>query len=709
MPARIPFPRRSPAAGLALLLSSTVLPQAVLAEQVTTLQQIDVTGEAVDEAVTGYVAQGSHSGTKTATSLAKTAQAISVVPARQIADQAATSVAQALRYSPGIFTEYRGSSNLYDETFVRGFSYVPRYLDGLSFGSNSFGQIDPWLLERVELVKGPSSVIYGQVNPGGLIAMSSKRADGQHHGEAVTTVGSGNRAGLSLDIGDALSEDLSWRVLATGWRVDTQEAGLDQKRFAIAPSLSWTPDDATRVTVSALWQNEPDAGFRNFREAAGSLEPTATGDLIPWDFLVSDPAWDRSTRLTRALGAEVEHALSASTTLRAKARLSQTDSDYRTLTWGSLGSDGVTISRTASGGTDDLGQAQLDLSLEHRFMTGAMEHRLLVGLDHKVSHRDYHWGRDYSTASIDWTNPVYGLSDFDLSDGVSDTDTNARQTGLYVQDQAEIGAWTLSAGLRVDDFSTQIKDNESNTETRFEDTATTGRIAALYTFANGIAPYVSYSTSFEPVTESSGTATPFDPTEGEQFEIGAKWASADGRLFVQGALFDLRQTGVITYNPSTYDPEQVGRIDSRGLELEGRAELGQGWSVIASAAWIDAEVKESSRSTEVGKTPTRIPEMTAAIWGKYTAEAGYDVALGLRHIGTSQGNSTNTFEVPSVTLVDLALGLDLGAVAPQLDGMRAQLNVQNLTDKRYVASCASAYACFVGSERTITASLSTKF
>ncbi|TKD25139.1 TonB-dependent siderophore receptor [Rhodobacter capsulatus] len=708
MPRSLSLSRFSPL--LAALICSTVLSATALrAEDTTDLQQIDVSGGAVDETSIGYVAQGSHAGTKTAAPLTKTAQAISVVPASQIADQGATSVAQALRYTPGIVTEYRGSSNLHDETFVRGFYYVPRFLDGLAFGTNSFGQIDPALLERVELVKGPSSVLYGQANPGGLIAMTTKKADGAHHGEMVASFGTGDRAGLSFDLGDRLSDTLSWRLAGTGWRVDTQENGLEQQRFSFAPSLTWAPTDATRLTVLALVQNEPDAGFRNFREAAGTLIPTATGDLVPWDFLVSDPAWDRSTRNTRALGAEFEHDLTANTTLRAKARLSQIDSAYRTLIWGALASDGVTISRSASGGTDDLRQGLLDLSLEHRFHTGAVEHRLLAGIDHQDSHRDYHWGYDFSTASIDWTNPVYGQSDFDLSDRVSDTDTDARQTGLYLQDQATVGNWTLSAGLRLDDFRSEITDNQTGTTSVFDDRATTGRIAALYSFDNGIAPYISWSSSFEPVTQSSGTAVPFDPTEAEQLEIGAKWASADGRLFAQAAVYDLSQTGVLVYNDSSSAYEQIGRIDSRGLELEGRAELGSGWSVIAAAGWIDAEVKETTTAAELGKTPARVPDMTASIWAKYTAEAGYDVALGLRHIGASQGNATNTFEVPSVTLVDLALGYDLGRLTPAAEGVRAQLNVQNLTDRQYVASCASAYACFVGSERRVTASVSTKF
>lgn len=692
----------------ALALTSTLLfPLTAQAQETVQLDPVVLSGTGTE--VNGYVAEGSVSGTKTATPLAKTAQAINVVPATQIADQAATSVAAALRYSPGIFTEYRGTSNLHDETFVRGFGYVPRYVDGLAFGSGSFGQIDPWLLDRVELVKGPSSVLYGQANPGGLITMTTKKANGDRIREVKSTIGSHGRAGLAFDFGDRLSDTLDWRVAATGWRVDTQEEGLEQERYSIAPSLRWTPTDATTLTVTALVQDEPDAGFRNFREAAGTLNPTVNGVYIPGDFLVSDPAWDKSTRRTLVLGTELEHRLGEATTLRAKARLSQIDTQYQTLTWGSLAADGITISRSASGGTDDLRQALADVSVEHRFATGAAEHTLLVGLDAQDSRRDYHWGFDFSVPSIDWTNPVYGHSGFDLTERVSDTTTDSRQIGLYLQDQVEIGRLNLSAGLRFDDFDIAVRDNTTGTTSDFSDKATTGRLGLLYAFDNGVAPYASYATSFEPVTESSGTATPFDPTEAEQVELGVKWASDDSRFFAQAAIFDLQQTGVITYDPTTWAAEQIGRIDSRGLELETRAELAGGWSVIASATWLDAEIRQSSRSTEVGNTPARLPEFTASLWTKYTSEAGYDIGIGLRHIGKSQGDSANSFEVPAVTLVDLALGYDFGKLSPAYDGLHGQINVQNLTDKFYTASCASAYACFVGQERTVIAALDYKF
>ncbi|WP_330628290.1 TonB-dependent siderophore receptor (plasmid) [Thioclava litoralis] len=702
----VPPPVRSALWGRLALVAPLFCAAPALAEEaVVALEEVVVRGEDLAHETRGYIAAGSLSASKTATALSLTPQVVSVVTAQQIADQGAQSVAQSLRYAPGILTEYRGTSNLTDETFVRGYSYVPRFLDGLAFGGSSFGQIDPWLLERVELLKGPSSALYGQSNPGGLIAMTSKRADGAHHGVVEARTGSGAHAGLAFDRGGALSQTLSWRVVGTGHRTQTQEEDGETQRYAVAPSLRWHPREGLTLDLAGLVQNEPDAGLRNFREAAGSLFPTATGALIPWAFNVSDPAWDSSTRTTKALSASLTQALGPQTTLRANARLSRIRTGFRSLVWGSLAEDGRTISRTASGGTEDLDQALVDLSVAHLAYPGGAEHRLLAGLDYRRSTRNYQWGFDYDAPPIDWTAPVYGYDSFDLNSRVSDTTTRATQAGLYVQDQIAFGRWQVTGGLRFDDFSSKITDHEAASRSRFSDQALTGRAAVLYAFDNGLSPYLSYATSFEPVTEASGSGTPFDPTQARQYELGVKWATPDGRYVAQAAYYDLRQTGVITYDSATYTPRQIGWIDSRGLEIEAQAEIDAHWSLLGSASWIEAEVADSARSSEIGKTPARMPERTAGLWGKYRAQAGYDIALGMRYIGRSQGDSGNTFEVPAVTLYDLALGYEFGPVLSAQDAMRLQLNVQNLADKAYVASCASAYACFVGNERTWTASL----
>ncbi len=700
-------------AAFAALMITVALPVSALAQDVIELQPIVVTGEEADGLVDGYIATSTTSGSKSDVALVKLDQSVTVVSADQIADQGAESVAQALRYSPGVFTEYRGTSNLHDEMYVRGYGYIPRFVDGLTFGTNSFGQIDPWLLERVEVIKGPASVLYGQANPGGIANLVTKRPTGQSFRRGRVAVGTDARSELSFDMGGTFEDnsDFSWRLVGTAWQTDTPEEGLKQKRYAFMPSLTWSPDDSRSLTVSFLTQNEPDAGFRNFRERLGSVEPTSFG-YIPAEFLVSDPSFDKSERYTNAFSVQYEQDLGAASRLKANFRATDITSDYRTLTWGSLAADEETISRTASGGTDDLFQLALDVGVETQFVTGAADHTLLVGVDLQQNKRDYDWGFNFSVPSINWRTPTYGLNpaDYPLTDRQRSTDTVARQAGLYVSDRVALGDWTLSGGVRVDRFDTEITDNVAASTTRFKDTAITGHIGALYTFDNGLAPYISYATSFEPVTQSPLAGNPaFDPTEGEQLELGVKYLSQDGRIFAQASVFDISQTGVLNYNSTLGGYEQTGQIDSQGFEAEARVELARGLSVIAAYSYVDAVVAESIRADELGKTPARLPGHQASLWAQYDMDSGWGLGAGLRYIGESQGDGANSFSVPDVTLLDLAVSYDFGKRNPSLEGMKAQVNVQNLTDEFYTASCASAYACFVGGGRTVTASLDFAF
>ena len=270
----------------------------------------------------GYVAGRSRAGTKTDTPLEETAASVSVVTEWQIADQGAKSVAQALRYTAGVNAEYRGASNISDEVYMRGFGYVPRYVDGLVY-SGSGQQIDSWLLESVAAVKGPASLLYGQSNPGGLIDSTTKKADGSTINRVGFSTGSHARAEGRFDFARPVEgTNLSWRLVGIAAQADTQEEGLQTRRLTLAPSLRWTPSDATTVTVSAMYQREPDAGYRNFREYAGTVVPTAYG-YIPADFLVGDPDFEISSRTAYSLGFEVEHVVSPNLTLRSKGRVSR--------------------------------------------------------------------------------------------------------------------------------------------------------------------------------------------------------------------------------------------------------------------------------------------------------------------------------------------------------------------------------------------------
>lgn len=691
----------------------------------TELQTIVVegNGEKGDGPVRGYVAKTSRAGTKTDTPIEKTPQSIAVVPKQQIQDQQVQSVAEALRYTPGVFAEYRGASNLRDEIFTRGFYYTPRYLDGLYLGGElSYAKIDPYLLERVELISGPSSVLYGQASPGGILNEVSKKPTDQPLREVQFTVGTDRHFGVGLDFSDRLpgSESLSWRLVATGLSTDLQENFAKQKTVAVAPSVTWSPDEDTTLTVLGGYQNEPDAGYRNFLDATGTVTPIAGYGYVPRNLFISDPDFEHASREQAWLGYELEQKLTDAITFRQKARYHYTDWEHRTLVYGSTGSDPATghviVSRSASGGEDIWRQFAIDNQLQADFATGPAEHTLLAGLDFRYRTRDYTWGRT-SAPSLDLNDPQYGgaayrglvLTTSDLQD------LTAKQTGVYLQDQVEIGRLNLTAGLRYDWASTDIDDRlASNNDQSYDDGALTWRAGALYAFDNGFAPYVSYSTSFDPslYTPEAGQKA-FDPTTAQQFEAGVKYAPEGTDLLFTAAYYDLRQQDAVqgawdpTLGRSVY--QQIGEIHNRGVELSGRANLASGVSLIASYSYIDSEIVDSVSTGEIGKMPARIPQHQASLWGTYkfsgNALEGLTLGAGVRYIGTSWGNNTDTFKVDAATLFDAMANYDFEAFNPDWKGLSLQVNVKNIADTRYVASCANAYACFWGSGRTVLATL----
>jgi len=708
------------AAASILTLNAAAAQEKKAADGSTALEAVVVEGggeERGDGPVGGYVAKKSLAGTKTDTPIARTPQTVSVVPKEQMEDQHAQSVAEALRYTPGVFTEYRGASNLRDEIFVRGFSYVPKYLDGLFLGGDlSYAKIDPYLLERVELISGPASVLYGQANPGGIVNMVSKKPTGAPLREVELSLGTDGYVSGGFDISDVIDEDFAYRLAATGLSRNLQEDFAKQKSFAVAPSVTWSPDEGTSLTVLGGYQYEPDAGYRNFLDAAGTVTPIPGFGFVPRDFFVSDPGFERSERTQAWIGYEFKHEFNDNLTFRQNARYHHVDWLQHTLVYGSLSPDPVTgnntmLGRAASGGTDDWGQFTLDNQLEAKFSTGAAEHTLLGGVDFRYRKRDYEWG--YASApAIDLTNPQYGTFNFSSTVLAPSelSGTTARQAGVYLQDQVEIGGLNLLAGLRYDRAQTEIDDLLGTNDQSFDEGALTWRAGALYAFDNGIAPYVSYATSFEPVLYMAPAGKPaFKPTTADQLEVGVKYAPEGSGLLLTAAYYDLTQKdviGMVWPGPAYY---QTGKIHNRGVELSARAEVTDNVALLASYSYIDSVVKESVTTSEVGKMPSRIPQHQASLWATYTADSGalegLTVGGGLRYIGTSWGDGANTFKVGAVTLFDAMASYDFGVKNPDLAGLSLQVNVKNIGDERYVASCASAYACFYGEGRSIVATL----
>jgi len=699
----------------ATLAVSSIGNQALAAEE--TLVVTAGSSEDPTAPLKGIVATRTLSATKTAAEIVKTPQSVSVVTRDQMRALDVTSVSQALRYSAGVFTEYRGSSNRNDEVFVRGFSYVPKFLDGLSYGataSSQTGTFDPWLLERVELVRGPASVLFGQVNPGGLIAMTSKRPVSQPIHELQFRTGNHHLAEGAFDFGGPLSDDgrMLYRLNGIARTQNSQVEDYKETRMAIAPALTWYPDDATRMTLLTSYQKDPDAGYRNFLPRYGTVE-SVDGSYIARDFNVSDPSYNQSWREQTMIGYEFEHQPDDTFTLRQNARYATIKQKYRYLVYSSSPANSSVLSRRAQHETRQTDEFGIDNQLEAKFASGQVAHTVIGGLDYKTSKDKQYLGRaGGSQYDLDWRSPTYGVSvDESAFSPATNEQQNLDQAGVYVQDQLSWQNWELLVSGRYDWAEVRTTDFTDASSTQQNDNKFTWRTGLLYAFDSGLSPYISYSTSFEPnlQTNRAPGVGPFDPSEGKQVEVGVKY-QPDPNALITLALYDLTQSNVATYNSAAGWFENSGKVRSKGVEAEAHATLFENLNLIASYTYTDAETVNTTVVGTEGKTPARIPTHMASAFTSYTLPDGalksLTAGVGRRYIGTSYGDAKNTFKVPAVDLYDAMVSYELGELNSSLKGAQVQFNVNNIADTRYVASCASDSACFYGIGRTVTATVS---
>jgi len=309
-------------------------------------------------------------------------------------------------------------------------------------------------------------------------------------------------------------------------------------------------------------------------------------------------------------------------------------------------------------------------------------------------------------------------------------------TGLYLQDQMRWGPVAVHLGGRFDWYDSLTKTRSlttgANTRTSSDANDFTGRAAIIYNSGIGLAPYYSYTESFEPQAGTTapqrGTA-PFEPTTGRQHEVGLRYQPPGVNAMFTAALFDLVRQNVLTTDP-LYPAfsVQTGEVRTRGLELEARGSLAEGLSFVASYTYLDSE-NTSSNSTALvdrllgtrtstvplqGREPISVPRHQASAYGQYSfqprsALEGVTAGLGVRYVGSSWGDAANTLRVPDATLVDLMARYDLGRLAPALNGASVQLNLSNLFDEKYVSSCLSYGFCYYGYRRTALVTLRHQF
>ncbi|HEY0185244.1 MAG TPA: TonB-dependent siderophore receptor [Rhodopila sp.] len=678
-----------------------------------TLPPVAVQGEAetAQGPVSGYVAHRSGAGTKTDTPLIETPQAISVITRDQMDAQNAQTINQALRYAPGVKTDAAGADVRFDgNVYIRGF-LADQYLDGLKLFRGAFTApaVEPWLLERIDIVHGPGSVLYGQASPGGFLDLVSKQPTETPLHVLQLQTGSFGRAQAAFDYSDEATADGSWSYRLTGLGRDTgtQVDHTTQQRIALAPSVTWKPDADTKVTMLASFLHDPEGGFFNQLPLQGTVRFNPNGP-IPTGFYQGDDHFDHFRRTQTTIGDLAEHRFNETWTVRQSLRYLYQDVDY-TGTYGvGLQPNLSTLNRDAFADREFMNAVVLDNQAQATFATGPLTHTALFGIAYQYAAYDETY-RENATTPLNYLNPVYLPVALPANPSISQhTFQSQNQIGLYAQDQIRLNRWSLTIGGRQDWLGTETQNRLTRTSTTTSDDAFSWRAGLMYNFDFGMAPYFSYTTSFQPSSGASFAGTPFKPTTGEQYEAGIKYQPPGVNAFVTVALFDLTQQNVLTADPQhTNFSMQSGEVRSRGVEFEGKLSLTEGLGLTASYTYLDNTTTKAT-GIAAGKHPVGMPQHVGALWADYTflteALRGVGVGAGVRVVGGQWADTANTITAPGYVLFDAMARYDLGARMPSLHGLGVQVNALNIGDTRYIVT-AQNNGAYYGLRRAVLANL----
>lgn len=662
----------------------------------TTLDTIDVKTKLA--ATTGYIPVYTTVGTKTVTSLARTPFSVNVVSSDLMKDQAVRSVTEAIAYTSGMVGGYRGNNSLI-EISIRGIGNksdggtIPTYLNGSRY-QTAF-EIDPFFLESINVIKGPNSILYGQANPGGVMDIITKKAGSNPHRHLQFVVGNHHRYQVGLDVEENLSETLSARLIGQLERVNWNTQFVKEKGGAFAPSILWAPTENSELNLYAYYAKKPKAGDRNFLPKEGTIH-TVNNQKLPYDIFLSDPNYHELKSEQMQVGYNFSHKFSPKLTFRQNASYHNGEENFKNLVyWGNVGS---VLDRKARRWDVKTQEINLDNQLEWRLNTANIAHTLLSGIDYKRVRED---AKIYlgDAPNLDWQNPVYRVTVNEPALQSSNL-KHLKQFGVYLQDQMEIGDFDLMLSGRYDFTQNNntdrfVNESESNKEGKF-----TWRGGAVYNFENGIAPYLSYSTSFVPSAEKDSKGDFLKPTIAAQWEVGIKYQPTQETLLTLAG-FNITQKNLANYQWQTRSYEQIGEVKTKGIEAGLNQQISDKFSVSASYAYLKKQITADKDGSTLGKTQWGVPRHQASLWAKYKFFNKLTIGAGVRYMGTTFGNNQNDFTVPAYTLYDMLLAYDF------MPDLSLQFNAQNLSNKKYVASCAND--CFYGTERNLNVTLNYRF
>ncbi len=733
------FMRTPTALAVALVISSGMV-------QANEDETVVVIGQQLEDSSVGpdfsYVGLSSRTATKTDVAIGETPRAISIVTREQMDDRASISIADALQYTPSIQANYFGEDNKQDWFVIRGFKQANSglYQDGTRLYSSGFysWQIDPFGLERVEILRGPGSALYGQTPPGGVINVVSKRPqfDGGS-GQFAIEYGTDDRKQISLDVNSEVNDKMAFRLQALGRKNGSRVDGVEAERIFIAPSLAYKFTDDTKITLLTSYQKDDSDPYLQFLPMEGTLTSNPNGKISD-STAVGNTDWETFEREQLSVGYEFEHHFNDSTYFMQNTRYSKMDINLRQMYSlgyakdNRLGAYDPTDSQILRGASTEEGTSDafnIDNRVVHTFKTGVVEHTLLAGIDYQnidIDSKDY--AADPFVADgnssigipvpgvglVPIANPLFDVFNPSYSNNVTlldstfsvvdesdrqTTKTKNNQLGLYLQDQMMIAdKWAVQIGVRYDDSQNKTHNTTTGKKTKVDNEEWTTNLGVAYLMDNGFTPYVSYAQSFNPIIELDVNGEPAKPERGEQYEVGLKYQPRSFEGYFNIAAFEVSKENLArTVNSQL---TQIGEVRNRGLELEAVANVTEELTLIGNVSFIDSEITEDANSSYVGNTPSQIADQLASAWANYRFLSGpldgLTVGAGARYVGDSYADNTETNVVPSYTLFDATLSY-------RIEDYKFQVAAKNLADKEYVATC--DFYCFYGDRRNVIASV----
>ncbi|MFP2871572.1 TonB-dependent siderophore receptor [Acetobacter tropicalis] len=693
----------------------------------------------------GYVATNTMTATKTDTPITQIPNSIYVVTKQQMVDQQAQRLTEALRYSPGIFAEPQGTNNVGASGSgikQRGFS-TSEFVDGLM--TNSQSATETAFLDRIDVVNGPSSVMYGQTTPGGMIGVSLKKPTATPLHQVSVGFGNWGRYEATADVSDKITKsgNVRYRVAAIGVTQDTQMDYVKYKRVGVLPSLTWDIDRKTSLSLIGEYMYTPATGAA---QTAYSLYGTAfpgSKGYLPRSAFLGTPSFNNNTSTDAMFEYQFKHEFSKYITFMQTFRWEKSKRSTEYMVF----SDPVSLSEIlrnpwASAGTNR--NVTLDTRLMGHLDTGPVSHTWIVGSDFRQIDNTSH----YQTAGTRDVVDVYNPRAYDFTPCLATPWTcpthayiqnlSYFQEGIYFQDQIKWKGVSVLLGGRQDWYNrtfvggtrTYSSDgnatNSLNAPSTVSQSAFTWRGGLVYNFDFGLTPYFSYSSSFTPQFGTTDYQNhPFAPLTGKQLEAGLKYKVPGRDILLTGSVFHINENHyLITDTAHPNFSADAGRVRSQGVELSVSANITKDLHVMGSYTYTDMRYAKSNLLTQTfdphsgtygadvrqeGKYVEGIPRNMMSIFFDYTLPRkiakGFGVNWGIRYTGFTYDDDANSYKMPSYLLLDVGAHYDFGELTSTLKGLQAQLAISNLSNKYYVTTCGT-YQCYLGQGRRVYGNIS---